>query len=269
MAARKYRIKNNNLPAAALILHFNAAYGIMGVIQMALKSSEIEKLKRTPRRERVYRGFTYRDLERLGLEYSQYGRVRYNEIEEAYYRLFPKLEPLKSDATWLRLMVGYELQRWLIYANDEPPRLKARRVDLRRGIIPEAFRYGEGVDEDDAKEDKDEGVSMAVKKLTVKDIVTRAGGRRPRIFGFSVREVLLWLGANGYSFDEAARLLDRLKVEATYGTIKATVSNGRNNEGEKYGAPAELSRAQTKALKGLIPGKATKKKKAAPRRKDK
>ena len=235
---------------------------------MALRKSERERLESTPVRKREYRGFTYDDLVRFGVEDSKRGRLRFEVLEDAYARLFPKLAPARYDYLWLRLMVAYELQRWLIYPLGEPERLKARRLRLRRGIVPEAFKYGEsgesnGDEDEAAKQDKDEGVNMP--RLKTSDIVTRAGTRRPRIFGFSVREVLLWLGANGFTFDEAATLLDRLKIEATWGTIKATVSNGRNNEGDKYGAPADLKRNQAKALKDLI----TPAKKKAPARKKK
>lgn len=73
--------------------------------------------------------------------------------------------------------------------------------------------------------------------------------KKDNIFGFSVTAVLRWMGKQGYSSEEATKVLNHFRVDISPATVKIQVKAG--SKGER-GAPATLSPKEADEIKGLL-----------------
>jgi hypothetical protein len=69
-----------------------------------------------------------------------------------------------------------------------------------------------------------------------------------RIFGYPATSVADWMGANGWTFDDAKRVFAAYSVGVTDSTIRTGLFDGEN---PKYANPAPLTDEQGAELKRL------------------
>lgn len=75
----------------------------------------------------------------------------------------------------------------------------------------------------------------------------KSGQKRVKLFGFSVTAVLRWMGANDWTFDDAAIAVETLTMtKVSDVTIRLQLKAGREG---KRGAPANISKSQAKQLR--------------------
>lgn len=207
-----------------------------------------------PLNMRTYRGFTYKDLERYALEATHH-HVSFNEVANTFNRLFPIGIKVNGGEDWMRLMVGYELQRRLMYPMGEPTKVEKRRLDLRKGIIPKDIKnILEAIKKN--KEDKRMASKTKAKK-TKKDSNGNGGFGRIDCMGHPVTAVLRWMGKEGFTSAQARGVMEELDVPVSPVTVQIQVNAGAKGE---RGEPAELSTTDEKTIRGIakkIPARAT------------
>jgi hypothetical protein len=231
----------------------------------------LEKIGTVPINLMTYRGFNYEDLRRFALDASIY-RTSYGDVVRAFNRLFGMKMQMKGGEDWMRLMVGYELQRRIIYPRGEPERVKQRRQQLRKGIIPADLK--ELIDAKNKKEEKEKETIMAKKekkKVTKKKTSHQNGDDRRTIdcMGYPVTHVIRWFGKNGYSTSQCLYVMEKLGVTVKRGSVNCSIKIGRDGhfQGRPL-APAPLTDAEVKTIKKYLaelgdaglPGKAKSKK---------
>ncbi len=82
----------------------------------------------------------------------------------------------------------------------------------------------------------------------------RIGTKKMTVFGLPRTAVLRWMGAAGWSFVQAAAVLEQVLGEVTsMATVRAQVYSGRLGGKGPHGAVPKLTRDQQKQLKALLP----------------
>lgn len=74
-------------------------------------------------------------------------------------------------------------------------------------------------------------------------------GKRAKIFGFSVRSILHWMGQDGFTYKEAKKVFKELKIDMLEASIKVGLSESEN---EKRAIPADLSKQQRVQIYNLL-----------------
>ncbi len=100
------------------------------------------------------------------------------------------------------------------------------------------------------------GKGEVLTRLGKKGATLTMGAQRYQLFGYPVKRVLMWMGREGWSFQDARNALNNLALETVPdSSIRAQMYKGRNGwEGE----PAALTEDQIKQLevaRGMVPGK--------------
>ena len=94
--------------------------------------------------------------------------------------------------------------------------------------------------------------------LTSRSILRRNGGKRTEpipvdvhrdeIFGFDIRLIAIWMGADGWEFEEAYPVLDEFQCDLSDDCIQRYLRDGRKGTGRE---PAPLSPGQAETLREL------------------
>ena len=151
----------------------------------------------------------------------------------------------------MRLMVGYELQRRIMYPMGEPEVVKQRRLGLRKGIIPKDIQVILNAIKKN-KEDKRMAKKMNVKKDSGDNGNGNGNGpgapKRIDCFGHAVTAVLRWMGKEGFTSAQARGVMEELGIQVSPVTVQIQVNAGAKGE---RGEPAELSTTDEKTIRSI------------------